>query len=43
MLLQKTMNLWVDKMEEALEEENAIWRSSYRKVQEENTVKENNK
>lgn len=42
-LLQKTMNLWVDKMEEALEEENAIWRSSYRKVQEENTVKENNK
>ena len=43
MLLQKTMNLWVDKMEEALEVENAIWRSSYRKVQEENTVKENNK
>ena len=37
------MNLWVDKLEEALEVENAIRRSSYGKVQEENTVKENNK
>lgn len=36
------MNLWVDKLEEALEVENTIWRSSYGKVQEENTVKENN-
>lgn len=42
-LQQKKMNLWVDKLEEALEVENTIWRSSYGKVQEENTVKENNK
>lgn len=42
MLLHKKMNLWVDKLEEALEVENTIWRSSYGKVQEENTVKENN-
>lgn len=41
-LLHKKMNLWVDKLEEALEVENTIWRSSYGKVQEENTVKENN-
>ena len=42
-LSQKKMKLWVDKLEEVLEVENAIRRSKHGKVQEENTVKENNK